>query len=302
MLTRYVKKLESPVTGETLKGFLIDCMKSANFLNEDNTPKISIWGVTDQGANIICALRALKEEGIIDGFHNCFNHKIQLVIKDGIKTTPGMEVSVKKFQDNAAIYSRSRKERKSLRDECKKNKVSCIIPLRPNGTRWFGQKIMMDGFLKREREFKWHNLESERMHALTSIDWKNAKGFSEVLQPFLVASKIEEGEKYLTLSSVIPVLHVLSQKTTSYFKNKDNNGYGIVFAKNILASLEDRFGKFPDFMLLKPHCYATFSDPRFKHVFFSRKPNMEKRQKHSHFVGQVGDGKERGSEFEFTLL
>ncbi len=62
----------------------------------------------------------------------------------------------------------------------KKNQVSCVIPHRPNGTRWFGQKIMMDDFLKREREFKWHNLESEKLHAFTSTDWKNGKGFSEV--------------------------------------------------------------------------------------------------------------------------
>ena len=54
---------------------------------------MSTWGVTDQGANIICALRDLIEEGIINGFQNCFNHKIQLVIIDGINTIPGMEVS-----------------------------------------------------------------------------------------------------------------------------------------------------------------------------------------------------------------
>ena len=69
-------------------------------MNDDNSPKISIWGVTDQGSNIVSALRQLKQDGIIEGFHNCFNHKIQLVIKDAIKTTPGMETSIKKFQDN----------------------------------------------------------------------------------------------------------------------------------------------------------------------------------------------------------
>ena len=82
-ITLNIKKSESPFR------FLI---KSAYFLNEDNSPKMSIWGVTDQGLNIICALRDLKE-GVIDRFHNCFNHKIQLVTKDGIKTIPGMEVS-----------------------------------------------------------------------------------------------------------------------------------------------------------------------------------------------------------------
>ena len=195
---------------------MIECLESANFLNDDNSPKISIWGVTDQGSNIVSALRQLKQDGIIEGFHNCFNHKIQLVIKDAIRTTPGMETSIKKFQDNTAIYSRNRKERKALREECKKNEVSCIIPFQPNGTRWFGQKFMMDAYLKREEEFKVHIVKSDRMIPLSPIDWKNGKGFADVLQPFLVATKIEEGEKYLTLSSVIPVLHILRQKTMSY--------------------------------------------------------------------------------------
>ena len=100
----FVKKLESPVTGSASKEFLIYYLKSANFLNEDGSPKLSIWGVT---------------EGVLAGWHNCFNHKIQLVIKDAMKVTPGMVNSIKTFQKNAAIYSRSRKERKALRDECK---------------------------------------------------------------------------------------------------------------------------------------------------------------------------------------
>ena len=55
----------------------------------------------------------------------------------------------------------------------------------------------------------------------------------------------QEDEKYLTLASIIPMQSVLREKTTAYLKNPANQGYGQTFAKNMLASLEDRFGHHP---------------------------------------------------------
>ena len=44
------------------------------------------------------------------------------------------------------------------------------------------------------------------------------------------------------------------------------------------ASLEDRFGMYPEFMLMKPHCMATFTDPCFSWGYFSKKQEMEQVQ------------------------
>ena len=40
------------------------------FLNEDNAQKLSIWAVTDEGANVISALSQLKEDGTISGYNS----------------------------------------------------------------------------------------------------------------------------------------------------------------------------------------------------------------------------------------
>ena len=60
----------------------------------------------------------------------------------------------------------------------------------------------------------------------------------------------------------------------AYKKNRQHRGYGILFAPNILASLEDKFGKYPDFML-QLHVLAIFSNPRFSKIYFSKKPEIE---------------------------
>ena len=132
----------------------------------------------------------------------------------------------------------------------------------------------MEAFKKSERAFVLRTAESPKLRPLSPLDWKNAAGFVEVLRYFAIATKIEEGEQYLTLSSLIPVLIVLRQKLTTFIRNKDNCGYGIGFAKNMISSLEDRFTSYPSFMRMKPHCYATFSDPRFKWVYFQDKPEV----------------------------
>ena len=134
---------------------------------------------------------------------------------------------------------------------------------------------MAQGFLKFERIFKIHFMESPEMQKPSAADWKKIQGFAEVLKPFETATKVAEGEKYLTLSSVIPMLTILREKTMSYFKNPSNRGFGVTFAKNLLASVEDRFGRFPDFLLLKPYCLATFSDPRYSWLYFKNRSDTE---------------------------
>ena len=173
--TLFVKKMESPVTGEALKGFFLECMRSLNIIDNENLPKLSIWGVTDGGSNIVSALKQLQEDGTIEGWHNCLNHKLQLVIKDAITATPGMETTLETFQKNAAIYSRSRKERKQLRDECAKNNVACTVPPPANATRWFSNFRQLQAYLKAADMFKVHIAKLEKMHFLLPSDWKKAK-------------------------------------------------------------------------------------------------------------------------------
>jgi hypothetical protein len=42
--TLYVRSLDCPVTSESIKKFLIQCLSTANILNDDKTPKLPIWG------------------------------------------------------------------------------------------------------------------------------------------------------------------------------------------------------------------------------------------------------------------
>ena len=71
----FVRDLKPPVTGEVVRDFLTDCLHAIKALDEDGRPKLAIWAVTDEGSNLLKALRLMKLEGIITGHHSCFNHK-----------------------------------------------------------------------------------------------------------------------------------------------------------------------------------------------------------------------------------
>ena len=270
-----VRRLEPPVTGDVVKEHILTCLREIKAIDEDGRPKVAIYAVSDEGSNLVRALKLLKAEGVIEGFFPCFNHSTQNVIKDGTNTTPGMQTSLQKFRDNAFILNRSKNERKAYKKLCNDNNVCNIVPAAPNETRWFAVLFMLEGFLKAEAGMRLYTAMSDRMTPLTAADWKNARGYVDILKPFHCATKIEEGENYHTAALIIPVLSILHNKTQAYINNRNHNGFGISFARNILASLEDRFGPYPQFLLLQPQCLATITDPRFKWVYFSGKREIE---------------------------
>ena len=60
----FVKDLQPPVTGEVVKEFLTQCLQDIKALHENGRPKLDIWAVTDEGSNLLKALRLMKNEGI----------------------------------------------------------------------------------------------------------------------------------------------------------------------------------------------------------------------------------------------
>ena len=86
--------------------------------------------------------------------------------------------------------------------------------------------------------------------------WKNVGGFVEIKKPFHITTKTKEG-RLLMLSLCYSGSFNSNEKTTAYTqKKRAHNRFGIVFARNILASIEDKCGRYPAFMLMQPHCNA----------------------------------------------
>ena len=70
------------------------------------------------------------------------------------------------------------------------------------------------------------------------------------------------------------MISVVIDRLKTFIRDPANRGFGVTFAKNLLAAIEDRFGSFPDYYLRPPYSLATFSDPRFSWLFFKNGPQM----------------------------
>ena len=113
-----LKTLDSPVTGEKIRDFLVESFTKCGLL-KNGKPETSIYGVSDEGSNIQKAMRLLEVENVIEGHIPCFNHKLQNAIKNATSNTSGMSDTLAKFRKNAVVLRRSRKERKGLRNLCR---------------------------------------------------------------------------------------------------------------------------------------------------------------------------------------
>ena len=70
-------------------------------------------------------------------------------------------------------------------------------------------------------------------------------------------SKYNAASVYVQLSEV-------KEKCQSHSKRKLDSA----------SDSDSDFGKSHIFMTLKPHCFSTFCDPRFKHLYFSKRPEV----------------------------
>ena len=85
-----VEALVPPINAIAVKDFITACLKNFNILDSNNCPETALWGCSDEGSNIKRALKLLEQEKIIEGHFFWYNHQIQNIIKDAIRTTPGM--------------------------------------------------------------------------------------------------------------------------------------------------------------------------------------------------------------------
>ena len=96
-------------------------------------------------------------------------------------------------------------------------------------------------------------------------EWEKTSQFLAMLKPFYGATVISSGEKYVSLSTIIPLLLGLEKNTKKLKKRmKNDENFGYLFCKSLLKSLQERFPR--NYKDSKNHLLAMLLDLRFKDV------------------------------------
>lgn len=97
---------------------------------------------------------------------------------------------------------------------------------------------------------------------VSALEIVQLKEIMNILRPLEIATKEVSGEKYVTASTVIPMVHCLIDKISSI---KTDDAVASLLKNAILNECQKRFGKIENVYLL---AVSTLLDPKFKKMHF----------------------------------
>ena len=210
--------------------------------------------ITDNGRNMTSAVA-------LTGFPHipCMAHSLQLSILHGFKVadTDVLFAKCRKVVGHFKHSSANTAELMSCNEsESPLNKLQQDVP-----THWNSIFIMIQSLLKAKDAIVAYMTKFGKKYSgpkLLDSDWEKISKYSEVLELFCQATVALGGEKYVSCSSVLPLLSALSKHMTVH---DDDPGYIARFTAAALDDFQVRVTGMNGVEILR---IATALDPRYK--------------------------------------
>ncbi|XDV26376.1 hypothetical protein PO909_030116 [Leuciscus waleckii] len=250
--TRYTPENHTADTlSETLK-----CILSDWELDEKKKSCIT----TDNGANIVAAVGKLGWPWL-----NCFGHNLHLAVTNAIASEKDRTARALGLCRNLVnTFSMSWIKRRDL----KKAQMEADIPqhnlVLDVSTRWGTKQKMIDRVLEQIPAIR-RVLIDDRKHGHLNPTWQDVsvlESINAALKPVADFTDVLSGEKYVTVSSVKPVLDLLKDELLSPDSNDTTLTSNI--KKKMCAVLDEKYSPAPLQELLRK---ATLLDPRYRAHF-----------------------------------
>lgn len=219
--------------------------------------QLPIYFVSDNARNYRAALRSLLCTPL-----QCLGHTLQLAIKDAKEVTPGVPDILKKCRAIVGHYKHSAKATASLEDCQRQLELPALKLIQDVETRWNSEHDMLSRLLQLKAAVCLELATSDTTIAsLTPQEWRTVEGLVKALAPVASATKDLSGQKYATLSAVIPFLYGTEMVLKDCIAADDVTS---LFTKNMLKAMKTRFVGYSE---QKEYVMATACDPRFKNIF-----------------------------------
>lgn len=208
--------------------------------------------VTDNGANILSAVnKTFGQEKHLP----CFVHTLNLVSERALVNLADVHNIINKIKAIVTYFKQSVAASDELRKLCD-HKLKQSVP-----TRWNSIYFMIDRFILCSNHIASVLINIRRgPEMLTADEIDVAKEMLLVLRPMEVVTRELCGQKYVTGSTVIPLINCLIKKTDSIDLTHPT---ALSLKKAMLENLDKRFGRMEERSLLS---VATILDPRFKTI------------------------------------
>jgi hypothetical protein len=233
-------------------------------LVEWNIPDEKVVAITtDNGANMV---RAIHDRFGKDRHIPCFAHTINLVCENVLKNATELMPVLEKVREIVKWFKRSVKASDQLRKrqseagitEGKQQKI--ILDVK---TRWNSTFYMLQRFSELAPIIS--NIVFDNVHApemITSAELQYLKESLKFLQPLERVTKELCGEKFVTLTKIIPVVACITEE---YNRFQPKSVLGQQMKEAVLKEIQKRFSTIEKSFLL---AVSTILDPRFKNIHF----------------------------------
>lgn len=204
----------------------------------------------------------------------CFNHTLHLVASDGLKETKCISLIISKCCKMSSLLHQSCSFQEAFAEQfgTSKSIPASVV------TRWNSTLRQLQAVLSLEMSSLNALLEKEghKNLIISAREWSQLTEACEILDPFAEATELTEGEKCVTISSVLPAVLKL-QLHLQVFSVKAK--YCAPMVKSLTASLNHRFDGLLNASTPSPfrhdvqpgtsfdsqiYLIAAFFDPKFK--------------------------------------
>nr|CAH7739618.1 unnamed protein product [Callosobruchus chinensis] len=226
--------------------------------------------VSDNGANIKSAIN----DHLHKHHHPCVAHTLNLSVKDGLGQNSELGVILQKCRNIVGHFKHSALAVQKLSKMQQQMNTPQLKMKQDVATRWNSTYIMLDRLIaiKAPITAVMSSL-PKAPEILNAEEWLALEDCVRILKPFDLMTTTLSGEKYVTLSTVIPLVRGLQ-----YTMNKINcvTNIGKKLKADLTAIISRRLGSYERD---KISAKAIFLDPRYKKQAFGTQDNADNAEK-----------------------
>lgn len=165
--------------------------------------------VTDTEATMIKSGRLFKrnaeQANASVEWHGCIAHLLELVTGEAFRDYPASQGAMKAARELVTFFKHSSQAESILLG--KQVAGRAVKPIQDVETRWWSTHSMCSRLMRLKPYLELMEVEGTLKCNLNADQWKVVEDTCEVLEPFMCAQRLMEGESYVTISMYPYILH-----------------------------------------------------------------------------------------------
>jgi len=248
-IDRETWKLHSLVLGlyeKTGRSRAIDCVEYAEHQMEAFHLHYSYMTcvVTDTEATMVAAGRKFiehsEEQNGRTKWHGCVDHLLELITGIAFTDAPETLGTMSACRSIVNFFNSSTQAMSKLLS--KQVQGRAVRPIQDVVTRWWSTYSMLERLLRLKMYLVILQEEGDFTGNLSEDQWKIAADLKSLLQPFMIAQRLLEGESYITISLVPFMIYKIRKDLALAVQHEVASPHVVMVGTKMLNKLNETFG------------------------------------------------------------